>query len=121
MSFESRSNPGSFLRHSGYRIQLNPNDNTAVFAADATFCVREGLSGAGTSLESKNLPGRYLRHINSEVFIANNSGANPWDNPANFAADATWALAQPASPTATCGTATASASPRWSTPPAPRA
>lgn len=95
VSFESRSNPGSFLRHSGYRIQLNPNDNTPLFAADATFCVREGLSGAGTSLESKNLPGRYLRHINSEVFIADSSGANPWDNPANFTADATWALAQP--------------------------
>jgi len=27
--------------------------------------------------------------------MANRSGANPWDNQANFAADATWALAQP--------------------------
>ncbi|GIH10670.1 hypothetical protein Rhe02_87370 [Rhizocola hellebori] len=92
VSLESRNNPGQFLRHSGYRISQATNDGTALFAQDATFCVRAGLSGAGTSLESKNFPGRYLRHINSEVYIANSSGANPWDNPANFAADATWSL-----------------------------
>ncbi len=91
VSFESRSNPGQFLRHSGYRISRAGNDGTALFAADATFCVRAGLSGGGSSFESSNFPGRYLRHINSEVWISNSSGTNPWDNPANFAADATWA------------------------------
>jgi len=95
VSFESRSNPGSFLRHSGYRVRLDPNDGGGLFALDATFCVREGLSGAGTSLESKNYPGRYLRHINAEVYIANDSGTFAWDNPASFAADATWAAALP--------------------------
>lgn len=71
------------------------NDGSAGFRADATFCVRAGLAGATSSLESYNLPGRYLRHINSEVFISNNSGANPWDNPASFAADATWSGSGP--------------------------
>ncbi|HCU52308.1 MAG TPA: beta-galactosidase, partial [Micromonosporaceae bacterium] len=93
VSLESRTSPGRFLRHSGYRVRLDPNDGSGLFAADATFCIRQGLSGAGTSLESKNFPGRYLRHVNSEVYIANSSGANPWDSPISFAADATWALA----------------------------
>ncbi|MEV4415787.1 AbfB domain-containing protein [Catellatospora sp. NPDC049609] len=90
LSFESRDMPGQFLRHSGYRVQLAPNDGSSLYAADATFCQRTGLAAGGVSLESYNFPGRYLRHINSEVWISNSSGANAWDNPASFAADATW-------------------------------
>ncbi|MBV1855621.1 AbfB domain-containing protein [Catellatospora tritici] len=91
VSLESRGAPGQYLRHSGYRIRRDVNDNSAGFKADATFCVRAGLAGGGSSLESYNFPGRYLRHIASEVYIANSSGANAWDNPTSFAADATWA------------------------------
>ncbi|RCG31441.1 beta-galactosidase [Sphaerisporangium album] len=92
VSFESRSAPGQYLRHSGYRMRRDAGDGSAQFKADATYCVRAGLGGGGSSFESYNFPGRYLRHINSEVYIANNSGANPWDNPGSFAADATWAV-----------------------------
>jgi hypothetical protein len=92
VSFESRSFPGRFLRHSGYRIRLDPHDGSTLFGLDATFCVREGLADGGTSLESKNYPGRYLRHINAEAYISDASGTNPWDKPSFFAADATWAL-----------------------------
>ncbi|MFC7758531.1 AbfB domain-containing protein [Catellatospora bangladeshensis] len=95
LSFESRDVPGQFLRHSGYRVQLAPNDGTSLYAADATFCQRAGLAAGGVSLESYNFPGRYLRHINSEVWISNSSGANAWDNPASFAADATWRGSSP--------------------------
>ncbi len=95
LSFESRDVPGQFLRHSGYRVQLAPNDGTSLYAADATFCQRTGLAAGGVSLESYNFPGRYLRHINSEVWISNSSGANAWDNPASFAADATWRGSSP--------------------------
>jgi hypothetical protein len=95
ISLESRSNPGQYLRHSGYRIRRDANDGSALFAQDATFCVRSGLAGGGSSLESYNYPGRYVRHINAEVYIANASGANPWDNPASFAADVTWSPTVP--------------------------
>ena len=61
VSFESRSNPGQFLRHSGFRIRRDVSDGSALFKADATFCVRAGLAGGGSSFESYNLPGRYLR------------------------------------------------------------
>jgi hypothetical protein len=66
-----------------------------LFASDATFCVRTGLSGGGSSLESYNFPGRFIRHIGSEVYIANSSLANPWDSPGSFAADATWSPTVP--------------------------
>ncbi|MEV6983507.1 AbfB domain-containing protein [Sphaerisporangium sp. NPDC051017] len=95
VSFESRSAPGQFLRHYNHRVRRDANDGSALFKADATFCVRAGLAGGGSSLESYNLPGRYLRHINAEVYLSDKSGANPWDNPASFAEDATWAVTSP--------------------------
>jgi hypothetical protein len=53
------------------------------FNADATFCARPGLSGGGTSLESANTAGYYLRHRNSEVWLDPNNGGS-------FTNDATW-------------------------------
>ena len=58
---------------------------------------RTGLTGGtGTvSLESINYPGPYWRHYAEAVYIAANGGGNTWDNPAGFAADATWYNASP--------------------------
>ncbi|HKQ74790.1 MAG TPA: DUF6055 domain-containing protein, partial [Blastocatellia bacterium] len=61
VSFRSITNSSQYLRHSGFRILLNTNNNTALFRADATFCPRVGLTGSGVSLESINFPGRFLR------------------------------------------------------------
>ena len=96
-SFESVNFPGQYLRHAGYRLQKAGNDGTPVFAQDATFCAAPGLNGgAGTvSLESINYPGYYWRHYAEAVHIATNGGGNTWDNPGNFAADATWNNASP--------------------------
>ncbi|MEV1290503.1 AbfB domain-containing protein [Micromonospora sp. NPDC049679] len=94
-SFESRNNPGHFLRHANYRVRKDPNDGSALFRADATFCAREGLGGGGTTFESYNLPGHLLRHRAEEVYVARAGGPNPWDSPASFAADATWAVTAP--------------------------
>jgi hypothetical protein len=63
VSFESVNSPGRFLRHFDYAIRLDANDNTAQFAADATFTRTAGLAdGAWTSCRSFNFPDRYLRH-----------------------------------------------------------
>jgi len=44
-------------------------------------------------------PDRYLRHINSEVWIATQGGNNPWDgNPGSFLADTTWSVDAPWAP-----------------------
>jgi hypothetical protein len=95
VSFESRTFAGSFLRHSSFRIRLDGNDGSGTFASDATFCPRDGLSGAGASFESFNFPGRFLRHINAEAYIAQSSGPNAWDGGGSFNADASWNVAAP--------------------------
>ncbi len=94
-SFESRSNPGEFLRHADFRVRRAANDGSDLFARDATFCARDGLAAGGTSFESLNFPGRYLRHYYDAIYIAGNGGPNAWDTTTSFAADATWALAAP--------------------------
>jgi hypothetical protein len=94
-SFESRNFPGQYLRHSGYRIRRDANDNSSLFANDATFCARTGHTAQGVSFESKNFPGRFLRHINSEVYIAANGGPNAWDSTTSWAPDTTWQVALP--------------------------
>ncbi|MEH1100887.1 glycoside hydrolase family 43 protein [Micromonospora sp. CPCC 205561] len=63
VSFESVNRPGNYLRHSGYALRLDPNDNTATFRADATFHRTAGLADPSwTSFRSHNYPDRYLRH-----------------------------------------------------------
>ncbi|MDQ2584110.1 AbfB domain-containing protein [Saccharothrix yanglingensis] len=93
LSFESRNFPGSFLRHSGYRVRSDADDGTAGFAGDATFCARSGRGG--TALESRNLPGHFVRHYSEGVYLARSGGPNPWDTAASFAADTTWAAVVP--------------------------
>jgi Alpha-L-arabinofuranosidase B (ABFB) domain len=93
-SFESRDFPGYYLRHQAAQVQLAVRDRGTSFDQDATWCARPGLSGTGTSFESL-LPGRYLRHFKDAVWLASDSGPNPSDNPAGFAADATWRIVAP--------------------------
>jgi hypothetical protein len=94
-SFESRNFPGSYLRHSNFRLRLDPSDGTTLFNSDATFCLRAGHTSSGVSFESFNNAGRFLRHINAEVYIASNGGSNTWDSAAGWAADTTWQVASP--------------------------
>lgn len=93
LSFESRNFPGQFLRHAGTRVRKDPHDGTALFAADATFCAREGIGGS--ALESFNVRGSFIRHFNELVYIARPGGPNPWDTTTSFAADTTWAAIIP--------------------------
>lgn len=60
VSFESVNYPGYYLRHRKSVLVLTKYDGSSLNAKDATFCVRPGLAGHGTSFESKNFPGRYL-------------------------------------------------------------
>jgi Alpha-L-arabinofuranosidase B (ABFB) domain/Glycosyl hydrolases family 2, sugar binding domain/Glycosyl hydrolases family 2 len=96
LSFESRNFPGQYLRHTpDFRLHKEGPDGGASFAADATFCPREGLAGGGTSLESANLPGFFIRHFGELVYVARSGGPNPWDTAVSFAADSTWAPTVP--------------------------
>jgi hypothetical protein len=98
ISFESINKPGSYLRHANFQFHLQPNDGSALFSQDATFCPQPGNSGQGTSFQSVNFPDRYIRTFNSTVYLASNGGPNPWDTTTSWAADSSWLAAQPWAP-----------------------
>jgi non-reducing end alpha-L-arabinofuranosidase len=98
VSFESRNFPGDFLRHQNFQLHRQPNDGSALFRADATFCPQAGRSGQGTSFASFNFPTRFLRHFNNTLFIASNGGSNSFDATASWAADVSWVVSSPWTP-----------------------
>jgi len=61
VSFESVNEPRSYLRHQNFQFHLQLNDGSTLFSMDATFCPGPGNSGQGTSFQSVNFPGRYIR------------------------------------------------------------
>jgi hypothetical protein len=95
VSFASIDRPGSYLRHQNFQLRLQPSDGSTLFSQDATFCPGPGNSGQGTSFQSLNFPGLFLRTLDNVLFIASNGGPNPWDTPTNWAADTSWIVAQP--------------------------
>ncbi|WP_394835508.1 AbfB domain-containing protein [Pendulispora rubella] len=97
-SLESRNYPGQYLRHKNYRINKEARDGSALFDADATFCAQADVGGPGVALESYNMKEHYIRHINSELWMARPGGTNSWDNPDLFAVDIYWNVSAPWAP-----------------------
>ncbi|MDX3746727.1 AbfB domain-containing protein [Streptomyces sp. AK08-02] len=65
VSFRSVNHPDHYLRHYDYALQLDTDDGTSTFAADATFHRTAGLADASwASFRSYNNPTRYIRHSN---------------------------------------------------------
>ncbi|WP_105968139.1 AbfB domain-containing protein [Streptomyces geranii] len=68
--FSFRSADGRYLRHSGFRIRLDTNNNSSLFAQDATF---HAVTGSGDDqavrLMSHNFPTRCVRHRNYQLWV----------------------------------------------------
>lgn len=73
-------------------------DGSASFRADATFCPRTGANGHGTSFQSYNFPTKYLRHYNSTLHIASNSGSHAWVITTSWANDVSFIVSTPLAP-----------------------
>lgn len=70
VSFEARTMPGYYMRHSNSVITTARNDGSDTFKADATFYIVPGLAnGSWSSFRSYNFPDRYIRHLNSQLRI----------------------------------------------------
>ncbi|XVV00287.1 AbfB domain-containing protein [Actinosynnema sp. CA-248983] len=80
-----------------YAVCNSPDDGSALFRADATFCARPGVGGTGVTFESINLPGSYLRHFNAAVYIASGDGTDS-NRPQTLTADSSRAVAPPWTP-----------------------
>lgn len=98
VSFESVNRPGSYLRHESFVLHLQPDDGSALFAQDATFCPKAGNSGPGVSFQSVNFPAKYIRAYQGAAYLASNGGTNAWDTTASWAEDSTWLEATPWAP-----------------------
>jgi hypothetical protein len=98
VSFESRNFPGDFLRHQNFQLFRQPDDGSALFRSDATFCPQAGMNGQGTTFASFNFPTRFIRHFNNTVFIASNGGPDTFDATASFADDVSWVVSAPWAP-----------------------
>ena len=95
VSFESANGSGDYIRHYNFELYLEPNDGTAQFALDATFCPRAGNSGSGYSFMSYNYSYKYIRHYNYIAYIASDGGSNTWDASSLWQDDTTWLVASP--------------------------
>jgi hypothetical protein len=97
-SFESRNIASHYLRHADFRVRLSANENTDLYRRDATFCAQPGATGGTVRLASVNELGTNIRHYQEEVWVSSNGGAHPYDNPASYAADVSWAVSAPWTP-----------------------
>ncbi|MCC5603709.1 AbfB domain-containing protein [Nostoc favosum] len=74
-------------------FRLAPNDNTALFRDDATFCIKPGLASlTNVSFRSYNFPTYYIRHRNFELYI------DPYSTNSSFLNDVTFTLVAPFAP-----------------------
>ncbi|GAA1371843.1 AbfB domain-containing protein [Catellatospora chokoriensis] len=60
---------GGYLRHYDWRIRHDKNDGSALFRADATFCVRPGPQPNTVYLESHNYRGYFIHLRGDELWI----------------------------------------------------
>ncbi|MEV6443316.1 alpha-L-arabinofuranosidase B [Amycolatopsis sp. NPDC051716] len=95
VSFESKNVAGQYLRHQNYKLSLQANDGSSLFAQDATFCPEAGRNGQGASLRSLNFADRYVRHYDNLVYIAANGGSNTFDSANAYSDDVSWLVSAP--------------------------
>jgi non-reducing end alpha-L-arabinofuranosidase len=95
VSFESRNNPGDFLRHQNLALHVQTFDGTALNRSDATFCPTPGKDGKGNSFHAVNEPTKYIRHYDGKLYIASDGGTHPWDSTALWSDDTSFIVAPP--------------------------
>ena len=70
VSIECVSKPGHYLRHYSFELHAHMNDNSPVFASDASFFIRPSEMGQSSfSFESTNFPNHFVCHNNFVMFV----------------------------------------------------
>jgi hypothetical protein len=90
VSFQSRDEPGRYLRHAAYRVWADTNDGSSQFKKDATFHFDNPLAGGGglrKSLESHNYPGFFMLRSGNVITLTQNADSSA------YKAGATWLIA----------------------------
>ncbi|WP_306214406.1 sigma-70 family RNA polymerase sigma factor [Actinoplanes sp. RD1] len=79
-----RAADGRYLRHSSWRLRLSPDDGTALFRGDATFCARSAVGLGSVTLESSNYPGWFLRHRGDQLWVDQSDGSAVFSSDSSF-------------------------------------
>jgi hypothetical protein len=88
VSFQSRDEPGRYLRHAGFRLWADKNDGSTVFKKDATFRYTNPLIGTAAlshGLQSFNYPDRFmLRTSDNKVTLTQTATTDEFKNGATW-------------------------------------
>ena len=90
VSFQSRNDPGRYLRHAGFRLWSDNSDGSALFQKDATFRFVSPLAGTvpfTAGLEASNYPGYYVVRTDNLLRIRQSDDSDAFNDAA------TWFLA----------------------------
>lgn len=98
VSFEARNWPGDYMRQNNLQLYRGPDDGTAQFAQDSTFCPVVGTDGRSIALQSVAFPTKLIRSYDHKGLLAAYGGANPWDTTTGYADDASWIVSLPLAP-----------------------
>ena len=85
-----RDASGRYLRHFRFRLRLDPDDKSALFRKDATFCPRAGTTAQSVSLQSINYPDRYLHLRGDELWIDKSDGTAGFLTTSSFDVVGAW-------------------------------
>jgi hypothetical protein len=90
VSFQSMAQPGYYLRHEGFQLRLQKNDDSAQFAKDATFRKRKGLaddsddSFVSFQADPRYYENYYLCHHDFLFYIAKYQANPDWQEHCTF-------------------------------------
>ena len=87
--FSFRLADGQYLRHSSWRLRSFPDDGSALFRGDATFCPGAGSTPESITLESSNYPGWFLHHRGNQLWVDQANGTD------TFLADSSFRVRSP--------------------------
>jgi len=79
VSFQSRNDPGRYLRHANFRLWSDTNDGTTTFKQDATFRYGQPFVGSDRltkALEASNYPGWYWKRNGVNVTLERLTGTS---------------------------------------------
>lgn len=90
VSLESVNFPNYYVRHCGFRIRIDPRQETQLYKDDASFKMVAALNGRQgyISFESRNYPGRFIRHRNFQLWLDPYSNAQLYKDDASFLMEA---------------------------------
>ncbi|WP_244871620.1 sigma-70 family RNA polymerase sigma factor [Catellatospora sp. TT07R-123] len=86
-----RAADGRYLRHYELRLRLSPEDTTALFREDATFCPRPGRIAGSVELQAHNYPALVIRFRDGAFYIDVPDGSAEFAGQSSFIRQPAWA------------------------------